>query len=90
MSKVKYYYDSETLSYRKIERKKGRRLGIFLLSLLGSLLSGFLLLLVYLNLPNVETPKERELRRELSQMELQFELLNKKLQINKLKLFIYS
>ncbi|HAT64137.1 MAG TPA: peptidase M23 [Flavobacteriaceae bacterium] len=79
MSKVKYYYDSETLSYRKIERKKGRRLGIFLLSLLGSLLSGFLLLLVYLNLPNVETPKERELRRELSQMELQFELLNKKM-----------
>ncbi|MBW2936749.1 M23 family metallopeptidase [Aureisphaera sp. CAU 1614] len=79
MSKVKYYYDSETLSYRKIERKKGRRLGIFLLSLLGSLLSGFLLLLVYLNLPNVETPKERELRRELAQMELQFELLNKKM-----------
>jgi murein DD-endopeptidase MepM/ murein hydrolase activator NlpD len=79
MSKVKYYYDSETLSYRKIERKKGRRLGIFLLSLLGSLLSGFLLLLLYLNLPNVETPKERELRRELSQMELQFELLNKKM-----------
>ncbi len=79
MSKVKYYYDSETLSYRKIERKKGRRLGIFLLSLLGSLLSGFLLLLLYLNLPNVETPKERELRRELAQMELQFELLNKKM-----------
>lgn len=79
MSKVKYYYDSETLSYRKIERKKGRRLGIFLLSLLGSLLSGFLLLLLYLNLPNVETPKERELRRELVQMELQFELLNKKM-----------
>lgn len=79
MSKVKYYYDSETLSYRKIERKKGRRLGIFLLSLLGSILSGFLLLLVYLNLPNVETPKERELKRELAQMELQFELLNKKM-----------
>lgn len=79
MSKVKYYYDSETLSYRKIEPKKGRKLGIFLLSLLGSLLSGFLLLLIYLNLPNIETPKERELRRELAQMELQFELINKKM-----------
>lgn len=79
MSRVKYYYDSETLSYRKIERKKGRRLGIFLLSLLGSVLSGFLLLLIYLNIPNVETPKERELKRELAQMELQFELLNKKM-----------
>lgn len=79
MSKVKYYYDSETLSYRKIERKRGRRLGIFLLYLLASLLSGFLLLLLYINLPNIETPKERELRRELVQMELQFELLNKKM-----------
>jgi len=79
MSKVKYYYDSETLSYRKIERQKGRRFGIFVLSLLGMLLSGFLLLLVYINLPNIETPKEKYLIRELSNMELQFNLLNKKM-----------
>lgn len=79
MSKVKYYYDSDTLSYRKIESKKGRKIGIFLLSLAGTLLSGFLLLLVYINLPNIETPKERELRRELSQLDLQFQLLNKKI-----------
>ena len=25
MAKVKYYYDSNTLSYRKIEYKKGRK-----------------------------------------------------------------
>ncbi|QNJ96995.1 M23 family metallopeptidase [Constantimarinum furrinae] len=81
MSKVKYYYDSETLSYRKIEKKKGRKLGIFLLSLMGMLLSGFLLLVVYLNLPYVETPKEKALKRELSNMELQFELLNKKMSL---------
>lgn len=79
MSKVKYYYDSETLSYRKIEKKKGRKLGIFLLSLLGIVLSGFLLLVVYLNLPYVETPKEKALKRELANMELQFDLLNKKM-----------
>jgi len=79
MSKVKYYYDSETLSYRKIEKKKGRRLGIFLLSLAGMLLSGFLLLLIYINLPYVETPKEKALKRELANTELQFKLLNKKM-----------
>src|SRR5690554_495737 len=79
MSKVKYYYDSETLSYRKIERKKGRRLKIFLLGFLGMLLSGFLLLLVYINLPSVQTPKELALRRELTNMQLQFELLNKRI-----------
>jgi murein DD-endopeptidase MepM/ murein hydrolase activator NlpD len=80
MSKVKYYYDSETLSYRKIEHRKGRKLGIFFLSLLGMVLSGFLLLLIYINLPYIETPKEKELKRELSNMELQFELLNKKME----------
>ncbi|RDK89230.1 M23 family metallopeptidase [Marinirhabdus gelatinilytica] len=79
MSKVKYYYDSETLSYRKIEKKKGRKLGIFLLSLLGMLLSGFLLLVFYLNIPGIETPKEKTLKRELANMELQYDLLNRKM-----------
>ncbi|MEM0519127.1 MULTISPECIES: M23 family metallopeptidase [Aequorivita] len=79
MSKVKYYYDSETLSYRKIERKKGRKLKIFILSFLGMALSGFLWFLVYINLPQVQTPKELALQRELNNMELQFELLNKKI-----------
>lgn len=79
MSKVKYYYDSETLSYRKIERKKGRKASIFLLSFLGIILSGFLLMLVFLNLPNFETPKEKTLARELYNLELQLELLNKKM-----------
>lgn len=80
MSKVKYYYDSDTLSYQKIEKKKGRKLKIFALSLLGMFLSGFLLLLIYINLPSVQTPKEMSLQRELNNMELQFELLNKKMQ----------
>ncbi|MGV6829559.1 MAG: M23 family metallopeptidase [Flavobacteriales bacterium] len=80
MSKVKYYYDSETLSYRKIERKKGRRIRVFLLSFLGIVLSGFILLLIFLNLPYIETPKEKILKRELSNMELQYELLLKKME----------
>jgi len=79
MSKVKYYYDSETLSYRKIENKKGRKTGLFILSLMGVLLSGFLLMLLFLNLPNFETPKEKELNRELTNLEFQVNLLNKKM-----------
>lgn len=81
MSKVKYYYDSETLSYRKIEKKKGRRFGIVLLSLLGIVLSAFMLLIIYLNLPYVETPKEKALKREMSNLEFQFNLLNKKMDL---------
>jgi murein DD-endopeptidase MepM/ murein hydrolase activator NlpD len=78
MSKVKYYYDSDTLSYRKIEKKKGRRFSIIVFSILGIVLSSFLLLLLYINLPYIETPKEKALKRELANMSLQFKLLNKK------------
>ncbi len=79
MSKVKYYYDTDTLSYRKIERRKGRRLGMVFLYILGMVLSGFLLLLVYLNIPAIETPREKIAKRELSNMQLQFDLLNRKM-----------
>lgn len=79
MSKVKYYYDSETLSYRKIERRKGKRLGFVLLYTLGVFLGGFLLLLIYLSIPTLETPREKVLSRELANMQLQFELLNRKM-----------
>ena len=80
MSKVKYYYDSETLSYKKIERKKGRRLGIIFLGTAGAFLAGFLLLVVYLNIPGIETPREKALERELNNMKLQYGLLNKKME----------
>lgn len=79
MSKVKYYYDSETLAYKKIERKRGRRLGIAFLGILGTFLAGFLLLVIYLNIPMIETPKEKALKRELQNMQLQYGVLNKKM-----------
>ncbi|CAN5397324.1 M23 family metallopeptidase [soil metagenome] len=79
MSKVKYYYDSETLSYQKIERKRGRRLGIALLSSAAVILAGFVLLVIYLNLPQIETPKEKALKRELVNMQLQYGQINRKM-----------
>lgn len=81
MSKVKYYYDSETLSYRKIAPKKGRKIGFVFLSLLGIVLSGFLLLVIYLNIPYIQTPREKALKRELSNMEFQYDRLNRKMQM---------
>ncbi|AXT56685.1 M23 family metallopeptidase [Aquimarina sp. MMG015] len=79
MSKVKYYYDSETLSYRRIEQKKGRKFGFAILGILGAFLAGFVLLLIYLNIPQLETPKEKAYKRELDNMKLQYELMNKQL-----------
>ena len=79
MSKVKYYYDPDTLSYRKIEKRKGRKVWIALLSVLGCFLAGFILLLIYFNIPGLETPKEKSLERELQFTKIQYNLLNKKM-----------
>ncbi len=67
MTKVKYYYDSETLSYQKIERRKSRNFGIAFVGIAGAFLAGFILLVVYLNIPGIETPKEKALKRELAE-----------------------
>lgn len=79
MSKVKYYYDPDTLSYRKIEAKKSRRYRNISLFLLGSLLFGLLGLTILLNTSFINTPKELSLEREVRNYELQFELLNRKM-----------
>jgi murein DD-endopeptidase MepM/ murein hydrolase activator NlpD len=79
MSKVKYYYDSETLSYRKIERKKGRRLGFITLFLLASFFFAAFFFIAIINIPSIETPKEKRMARELNNAELQLQILNKDL-----------
>ncbi|HMQ43908.1 M23 family metallopeptidase [Mariniflexile maritimum] len=77
MSKVKYYYDSESLSYKKIQRKKRNTVKYAAVFLLGSALFGFLF--VFIASQYIESPKERALKRELQNAQLQFELLNKKM-----------
>lgn len=80
MSKVKYYYDPDTLSYRKIEPLKSRKYRNIALFMLGSFLSGFLGLVLLLNTNLVNTPKELSLQRDVKNYEFRFELLNKKLE----------
>lgn len=77
MSKVKYYYDPETLSYRKIEKKKRRTLKFISLFLLASALFGFLSFAIVSQY--VDSPKEKALKRELANMQLQYDLLNKRM-----------
>lgn len=78
MSKVKYYYDKESLSYRKIERKKRTTLKYATLFILAAAFFGFII--VFIASQYVESPKERALKRELQNVQLQFELLNKKME----------
>ena len=79
MSKVKYYYDPDTLSYRKIEPKKSRRYRNIALFILGSFFFGLLALILLLNTNLINTPQELSLQREVNNYELQFDLLNRKM-----------
>ena len=77
MAKVKYYYDSDTLSYRKIElrkRDKLRRMMVFVVA--SALMGGFIVFIMYQFL---ESPRQKVMKRELENMKLHYELLEKKM-----------
>lgn len=78
--KVKYYYDTESLAYKKIRPKKGRKFGYTLLFLVSSALFGFLCFVILLNTPYFETPKDRLQAREIENMKLRYAILNKKME----------
>lgn len=77
MAKVKFYYDSETLSYQRIQVKKGTKIknsflfiaAIFLVSFLGFV--GFSYV--------IKSPSQLEQERELENLKLHFELLSKRI-----------
>jgi murein DD-endopeptidase MepM/ murein hydrolase activator NlpD len=78
MAKVKYYYDSENLAFRKIKIKKGTKIGYAMLFLAAAALFGFLCFVILLNTPFFETPKDRLQAREIDYMKFQYEALNRK------------
>ncbi len=77
MAKVKYYYDSETLSYQKIKPKKGQKIKGLLLTLVAGFV--FMILGFVVFTPIFESPKEKELKRELEFVKLNEELHAKKI-----------
>ena len=79
MSKVKYYYDSENLAYRKIKTRKRIKFGVIILFLSAAALFGFLSFIILLNTPYFETPKDRLQTREIEHLRLNYALLNKKM-----------
>jgi len=80
MPKYKYYYDQETLSYRRIEVNTGVRFRNAFVFLTVSALFGLIMLLVLLSSPLIETPKEIAQAREIDSYQLQYEQLNRKMQ----------
>ena len=79
MGKVKYYYDTENLAYRKIITKKRKKFGVAMLFLIASALFGFLSFIVLLNTPYFQTPKDRIQAREIENLKLNYAILNNKM-----------
>ncbi len=79
MSKVKYYYDPDTLSYRPIEFTNKKLISNVVLFILASFVFGLSSLLILLNSDWINTPAEISQKRALENYELQFEILSKKL-----------
>jgi len=78
MAKVKYYYDSDTLSYQRIKSKKGKKVKNFLVMLVAALI--FMVLGFVVLMPVFESPKEKELKRELEFVKLNEGLHSKKIE----------
>ena len=77
MSKVKYRYNTKSLTYEKVEISWQRKVLAVLSFLLTGAIFGsifFFLAYTYMN-----SPKEKELRRENKKLQLRYEFLNKKL-----------
>lgn len=81
MSKVKYYYDSENLAYKRILPKKRKKFAYVMLFLLSSALFGFLSFILLINTSYFETPKDKIQAREIEALKLNYTVLNKKLDL---------
>ena len=77
MAKVKYYYDTKTLSYKRIEFSRVKKLKNFFYFLIGSALTGLLMVIIFFQF--FDSPKEKILDREIAQLYSQYEIVQNKL-----------
>ena len=77
MSKVKYRYNTKSLTYEKVEISWQRKIFSILSYLLtGVVLGSIFFLIAY---TYIDSPKEKELKRENKKLQLKYEFLNKQL-----------
>ncbi|MFK8061034.1 MAG: M23 family metallopeptidase [Polaribacter sp.] len=78
MAKVKYYYDADTLSYRKISVKKSYYYKKSIFGVLGVVLIAFIGFIVFSQF--IMSPNERAQKRELENLKLHYQLLTKRIE----------
>ena len=77
MAKVKYYYDTKTLSYKRIELSRAKKIKTFFYFLIGSAFTGLLMAIIFFQF--FDSPKEKILNREIKQLSSQYKLVQDKL-----------
>ena len=77
MTKVKYYYDTKTLSYKRIELSPLKRFKRILYFFLTSSLLAFIIVLLFFQF--FDSPKEKRLNQEIENLITQYELINNEL-----------
>jgi murein DD-endopeptidase MepM/ murein hydrolase activator NlpD len=77
MAKVKYYYDTKTLSYKRIELSGINKLKRLFYFLMGSAFTGLIMVLVFFQF--FDSPKEKRLNREINALTSQYEVIDDKL-----------
>ena len=78
MAKVKYYYDTKTLSYKRIKLSALDKFKKIFYFTAGSTLVGIIIITLFLSF--FDSPKEKILKREITQLTSQYNLIEKKLQ----------
>jgi len=77
MAKVKYYYDTETLNYQRIEKTPLDRVKNILIYLAASLFSGVIITIIFMQ--SLNSPNEKRLIREKSDLISQYDTLKQNL-----------
>ena len=77
MAKVKYYYDADTLSYRKIDVKKSDYYKKTVFGILAVLLTAFIGFIIFSQF--LMSPNERAINRENENLQLNLDLFSKRI-----------
>ncbi len=75
MAKIKYYYDTKTLSYKPIKLNSGEKIKRYFIFFLSSVLLSFFILLIFYQL--FDSPKEKKLKLEIQNLTSQYEVIEK-------------
>ena len=77
MAKIKYYYDTKTLSYKPIESTSVDKFKNFIIYFTSSAILAFFIILIFFQY--FDSPKEKRLKNEINNLTTQYEFINNNL-----------